>query len=215
MYTSTLAVNSDTHGKTVDESYRFTGKHLSEYDRTKAVAHEIAEEFIANGLPLVIVQPGLIYGPGDTSSVRSSLIDFLHGKLPMLPLETALCWAHVDDIVDGHILAMEKGETGESYMICGEPYKLYDAYLLASKVSGKKAPMAGSPKMMKVMSVLASPFDAVLPEAYTSEGIRVIAGTTYLGDNSKAKRELGYNPRPVSEGWVETVRHEMSLMGMN
>jgi nucleoside-diphosphate-sugar epimerase len=55
VYTSTLAVNSDTHGQIVDESYRFAGKHLSEYDRTKAVAHEIAEEFITKGLPLVIV----------------------------------------------------------------------------------------------------------------------------------------------------------------
>ncbi len=51
-----------------DESYHFTGTHLSEYDRTKAAAHEIANGFIAKGLPLVIVMPGLIYGPGDTST---------------------------------------------------------------------------------------------------------------------------------------------------
>jgi nucleoside-diphosphate-sugar epimerase len=65
VYTGTLAVNSDTCGQLKDETYRYTGKHLSEYDRTKAVAHDIANEFIHNGLPLVIVQPGLIYGPGD------------------------------------------------------------------------------------------------------------------------------------------------------
>lgn len=214
VYTSTLAVNSDTQGVIEDENYRFTGQHLSEYDRTKAEAHKLADEFIARGLPLVIVQPGLIYGPGDTSSVRTGLINFLRGQLPILPLETAFCWAHVDDIIAGHILAMEKGKAGESYIIAGEPYKLYDAYQIASKVSGRKAPMAGSPNMMKVMSALVRPFDAVLPESYTSEGLRVIAGTTYLGDNSKAKRELGYNPRPVSEGWAETVRHEMKLLGM-
>ena len=214
VYTSTLAINSDTKGVMKDETYHFTGQHLSEYDRTKAAAHDIAKEFISNGLPLVIVQPGLIYGPGDTSSVRTSLINFLRGQLPMLPLETTLCWAHVDDIVEGHILAMEKGKTGESYIIAGEPYKLYDAYQLASKVSGKKAPMAGSPKMMKMMSVLVKPFDAIMPESYTSEGLRIIAGVTYLGDNSKAKRELGYDPRPMSEGWAETIRHEMKLLGM-
>src|SRR5574341_388676 len=60
VYTSTLAVNSDTHGRLADESYHFSGKHLSEYDRTKAAAHEIAKDFIAKGLPLVIVMPGLI-----------------------------------------------------------------------------------------------------------------------------------------------------------
>ena len=132
----------------------------------------------------------------------------------MMPLETTMCWAHVDDIIDGHILAMEKGKAGESYMICGELYKLYDGFLLASKVSGKKPPMAGSPKLMKTMSVLVKPFDAIMPESYTSEGLRIIAGVTYIGDNSKAKRELGYNPRLVSEGWAETVRHEMKLLKM-
>ena len=69
VYTSTLAVFSDTHGRMVDETYRYDGPHLSEYDRTKWVAHyEVAEPMIKAGLPLVIVQPGVIYGPGDTSS---------------------------------------------------------------------------------------------------------------------------------------------------
>ena len=213
VYTSTLAVNSDTKGKLVDETYHFTGEHLSEYDRTKAAAHDIAKEFIAKGLPLVIVQPGLIYGPGDTSSLRTSLLSLLKGQLPMLPKQTAMCWAHVDDIVHGHILAMEKGKVGESYIICGEKYELYEAFKLAAQTAGVRTPMAAAPGIMKVMSVLVKPFDALMPESYTSEGLRVIAGITYIGDNSKAKRELGYDPRPVSEGWVETVRHEMKLQG--
>jgi hypothetical protein len=74
--------------------------------------------------------------------------------------------------------------------------------------------MAASPKMMQVMATLVKPFDAILPDSYTSEGLRVIAGTTYLGDNSKAKRELEYDPCSVSEGWTETIRHEMDLLGM-
>lgn len=65
------------------------------------------------------------------------------------------------------------------------------------------------------LSVLVRPLDNFLPEAYTSEGLRVIAGPTYWGDNSKAKRELGYNPRPFPEGWGETLRHEMKLLSMN
>jgi len=215
VYTSTLAINSDTKGKVADENYHFTGKHLSEYDRTKAVAHEIAKEFIAKGLPLVIVQPGLIYGPGDTSNVRVTLISFLQGKFPMAPTQTTLCWAHVDDVVQGHILAMDKGKVGESYIIAGEPCAFLDAFKLASQVSGKKAPNAAPYQVLKLFSILVKPFDSLMPESYTSEGLRIVAGATYLGDNSKAKRELGYNPRPVSEGWVETVRHEMKLLGMS
>jgi nucleoside-diphosphate-sugar epimerase len=214
VYTSTCAINSDTHGKVVDESYRFHGKHISEYDRTKAAAHEVAKEFIAKGLPLVIVMPGLIYGPGDTSSLRASIIEHLNGQLPMIPAEAGNCPAHVDDVVQGHILAMDKGRIGESYIIAGDRYLLSDAFKLASQISGKRPPMVAPAQMMKVMSVLARPFDRILPPAYTSEGLRVIAGVTYMGDNSKARRELGYDPRPFREGWEETVRHEMKLLGM-
>jgi len=215
VYTSSLVVNSDTGGKMVDESYHFTGQHLSEYDRTKAVAHEAAKEFSTKGLPLVIVMPGVIYGPGDTSMLHTNIQDFLNQKLPMLPSQTALCWGYVDDIVQGHILAMEKGKVGESYIIAGEPYKVVDAFKLASQITGKRAPGVASYKMMKAMSVLVKPFDNFLPSTYTSEGLREVAGSTYLGDNSKAKRELGYNPRPFREGWEQTLRHEMKLLGMS
>src|SRR6266545_2484144 len=88
VYTSTLAVNSDTHGKLVDETYRYDGPHLSEYDRTKWAAHQVAEQFIASGLPLVVVMPGLTYGPDDASSVHTTLIQYLQRKLPMIPKQS-------------------------------------------------------------------------------------------------------------------------------
>jgi nucleoside-diphosphate-sugar epimerase len=214
VYTSTVAVNSDTHGQLVDESYCFTGEHLSEYDRTKAAAHDIAKEFIANGLPLAIVMPGLVYGPGDTSSVRGSLVSFLQGRLPMLPSQTVLCWAHVEDTAHGHVLAMEKGKPGETYIIAGEVCTLADAYKLASQVSGSRPPLTVPHQMMKAMSLLVTPFDSLLPDSYTSEGLRIISGTTYIGDNAKARRELGFNPRPLRQGWTETIEHEMELLGL-
>lgn len=214
VYTSTLAVHSDTHGRLADENYHFSGKHISEYDRTKALAHDIAKDFIAKGLPLVIVMPGLIYGPGDTSEVRINIINFLKGQLPMLPNQTAYCWAHVDDIAQGHILAMQKGKPGESYIIAGEPYPVAKAFALASDLTGKRAPMIVPHQMLGLMSILVNPLDALMPPTYTSEGLRVIAGVTYLGDNRKARDELGYNPRPLREGWAETLRHEMKLLGL-
>src|SRR6185503_3442470 len=161
VYTSTLAINSDTHGELKDEKYRFTGKHLSEYDRTKAAAHEIAREFIAEGLPLVIVMPGGIYGPGDTSVLRRTLIDFLQGKLPMLPTNAGICWAHVDDTAYGHILAMQKGVPGETYIIAGEPCTYQDAFQLASHITGKGAPAIVPYQILKGMSVLVKPFDSI------------------------------------------------------
>jgi nucleoside-diphosphate-sugar epimerase len=212
VYTSTLAINSDTNGTLADENYRFVGKHISEYDRTKAAAHDLANEFIQQGLPLVIVQPGLIYGPGDTSTVRKNLIDLLNGKLPMLPTQTGYCWAHIDDVVEGHILAMQRGKVGESYIICGEPCTAIDAFALAAKTANVHAPMTVPHQILKILSVLVAPVSKLMPPTYTPEGLRIVGGTTHYGDNSKAKRELGYNPRSIKEGWVETVKQEMKAL---
>lgn len=62
------------------------------------------------------------------------------------------------------------------------------------------------------MSMLVKPFDKFMPPAYTSEGLRILAGLTYIGDNSKVKRELGLDPRPLRDGLKETLNHEMKLL---
>ena len=218
VYTSTLAVFSDTHGRMVDETYRYDGSHLSEYDRTKWVAHyEIADPMIAQGLPLVIVQPGLIYGPGDTSSVRTTLISYLKRKLPMVPRGTTYCWGHVEDTARGHIQAMERGRAGEAYIIAGESCELVDALRLAERITGVPGPRIKiAPGMMKATAGLMSVVERIVPvpDDYTAEYLRENAGTTYLGDSSKAKRELGFEVRPLEVGLAETLHHEMRLLNM-
>jgi nucleoside-diphosphate-sugar epimerase len=217
VYTSTLAVNSDTHGKLVDETYRYDGPHLSEYDRTKWAAHQVAEQLIAGGLPLVIVMPGLVYGPDDTSSVRTALIQYLQRQLPMIPRQTAFSWAHVDDIARGHILAMEQGRAGESYIIAGPTSTFEDALALAEQLTGVPAPrLRAAPGLLKAMAGLMGIVEKVVPvpEAYSGEYLRINAGPTYIGDNTKARRELGYSPRPLKQGLAETLYHEMRLLGM-
>ena len=170
VYTSTLAVFSDTHGRVVDETYRYDGPHLSEYDRTKWVAHyEVADPMIEQGLPLVIVQPGLIYGPGDTSSVRTTFISYLERKLPMVPLGTAFCWGHVEDTARGHIQAMERGRAGEAYIIAGERCDLLGALRLAEHITGVSGPRIKiAPGLMKataglIASSASFPFPTTTP----------------------------------------------------
>jgi nucleoside-diphosphate-sugar epimerase len=216
VYTSTLAVNSDTHGVEADERYHFTGKHISVYDQTKAEAHDIAVKMIEEGLSLVVVQPGLVYGPGDTSSVRTSLIQYLKKQLPVMPKQTAFSWAHVDDIAHAHWLAMEKGRAGENYNICGPTHTFINALEVAKEITGVGLPMAVPAGMIHAMSTMMYVFDKFIPvpESYTGEGLRIIAGVTYIGTNAKAKRELGYDPRPLKEGLTETLKHEMELLGI-
>ena len=215
VYTSTLAIFSDTHGQLPDENYKFTGRRLSVYDRTKAEAHAVAAAFIALGLPLVIVQPGLIYGPGDTSSLRTTIRLYLQRRQPFMPLGTAFCWAHVDDIAAAHRLAMEKGRPGETYIIAGPPHKLTEFFELAEQITGVPAPSLRLPAgMMKATAALMGVVEKVLPlpAAFSAEYLRVNAGTTYWGDNAKARRELGYEPRSLREGMEETLRVEMELL---
>lgn len=154
VYTSTVGVFSDTEGKLVDENYRFDGKHLSEYDRTKWLAHyEIALPMMAAGLPLIVVQPALTYGPGDHSRVRDTFVQFLQGKLPLVPRRAAHCWGHVDDVARGHLLALEKGVSGQCYIIAGPPHSLVEALEMAERITGIKAPRRRlSPTTLKVMA---------------------------------------------------------------
>ena len=211
IYTSTLAVFSDTRGRIVDETYHYDGPHLSEYDRTKWLAHyEVAEPMIKEGLPLVIVQPGVAYGPGDTSSLGRTFRQYLRGRLPSLPKNTAFCWAHVDDIAQAHILAMERGKPGESYIIAGPPLSVEEVFAIAESITGVRAPRIRlQPGILKLMSKVMAVIGALVPvpESYTAEGLRVVAGVTYLGNNEKAKHELGYTPRPLKELMKEERTH--------
>jgi nucleoside-diphosphate-sugar epimerase len=217
VYTSTLAVFSDTHGRLADESYRFSGEHLSVYDRTKSIAHyHVAEPMIREGLPLVIVQPGKVYGPGDTSSLRETFVRFYRHQLPMLPSGTEFSWAHVDDVARAHVLAMEKGTPGQTYIIAGPRHSIIEAMEIVSRISGIPAPRIHvSPRVMKAIAGTMGLLEKVIPVPgeYTQEYLRILAGVTYIGDNAKARRELGYDPRPLSEGLTETLRTETNLPG--
>ena len=204
VYTSTLAVFSDTRGKIVDETYRHEGSWLTEYDRTKWVAHfQVAEPMIREGLPLVIVMPGVTYGPGDTSEIRPTFLRYLEGRLRAIPRGTAYCWGHVDDTARGHLLAMERGVPGESYIIAGPPHTVVEAFNIAERITRIPAPRIHmSPAVLKALALLTR-----------SERLRDLAGVTYLGNNAKARRALGFEPRSLEVGLRETLAHEMRQLG--
>ena len=205
VYTSTLAVFGDTKGEVVDETYRHGGPWLSEYDRTKWIGHyEVAEPMMKHGLPLVIVLPGVTYGPGDSSPMGETLRQYLRGALAGVPKGAAYCWGHVEDTARGHLLAMEKGRPGESYIIGGDPRSLVEVIEMAERITGIRAPRLRPPPW----------FLRFLAAVSRSETLRVGAGATYLGSNEKAKRELGLRHRSLEEGLRETLLREMALLGL-
>ena len=213
-----LTVFSDTYGRIVDETYRHNCPWLSDYDRTKCMDHyQVAEPMIKEGLPLVIVQPGVVYGPGDTGMTHDVLVQYLRRQLPVAPRGTAVCWGHVDDTARGHILAMENGEPGESYIIAGPVHTFIEMLELAERITGVPAPhFHPTPRVMKFLAAVMGVVGAVvpLPTTYTAEYLRVTAGTTYIGTSAKAERELGFTVRPLEEGLRETLLYELQRLGM-
>ena len=217
VYTSTVGVFSDTKGEIPDERYRYNGPWLSEYERTKWRAHyEVAQPMIAAGLPLRITMPGVIYGPGDSSGLRTALVDLLRKRLPMTPRRTAFCWAHVEDTARAHILAMEQGRAGETYIVTGPRHTFEEAFDLAATLAHVRKPllhpgpmtMRGAARLMEFVGRFTTP-----PPAFTPEALRTVAGTTYFGSSAKAEAELAFTARPLREGLEQTIEHELRLLG--
>ena len=119
----------------------------------------------------------------------------------------------IDDIARAHILAMEKGSAGERYIIAGPPHTLIEALAIAERITGIKAPrMHPGPNVMRSFATLLDWLGTImpLPAAFSGEAMRTSAAVTYIGDNAKAKRELGFDPRPLGAGLSETLRFEMA-----
>ena len=101
----------------------------------------MALDRIAKGAPIVIVQPGGVYGPGDHSELGNIIDQANTGKLRMMMFpETGFNLVHVDDVADGVVLAHDKGELGESYVLGGEIAKMRQLVEKVSEIAGRKAP---------------------------------------------------------------------------
>ena len=200
VYTSTLAVNSDTSGAIVDETYRFTGSHLSIYDETKAAAHDLVRAAAADGLPAVTVMPGLVYGRGDTSQAGALIDDVASGRRPLVPSGGRLCWAHVDDIADGHVLALERGRAGEDYMLAGPPASLAEGLTMVAEACGTQPPRVIRDAVVGAVGRAAQAIGTLIPRVKPFAESTRVGLASYLGDSTKARSELGWTRRDLSEG---------------
>ena len=210
VYTSTVNVFGNTEGELVDESYRRdeSDGFLSVYDETKYRAHLVAEDRIAKGYPIVMVQPGGVYGPDDHSELGNMIDQAARGKLPakMFP-EMGLMLVHVEDVAEGHLLAHDKGKIGESYVLSGEQMRMGDIVDRAATIAGRKPPRMTMPTIVLKAS---APLGPVIGPAMgfppnLGELIRVSDGVTYWARDDKARRELGFQPRGLDEGLKDTI----------
>ena len=210
VYVSTVGVFGNTRGEVVDESYEHPGKTFtSYYEETKLEAHRIAKRLTAEeGLPCTIVQPGGVYGPGDTSQVADLLEQFLAGKLPLMPFpELGICLSHVEDIAAGILLALDRGRTGEAYVLSGPCTTMREAIETVARLSGRKPPRGALPTpLIKAMTPIGPLVGRLMGQPPNlRELISSADGVTFWASYEKAARELGYAPRGLEQGLRQTL----------
>jgi nucleoside-diphosphate-sugar epimerase len=209
VYVSTVAVFGNTDGQVVDENYYRNGDDfLSCYDETKFRSHQVALDRISKGAPIVIVQPGGVYGPGDHSELGNIIDQTRSGKLKMLMFpETGFNLVHVDDVADGILRAHDQGAVGQSYVLGGELARMRDLIEKVSELSGRKPPKRELPVAAMKMAIPIGPLvgKAMGFPPNLRELIRTSDGVTFWATDDKARRELGYAPRDMDTGLRQTL----------
>jgi nucleoside-diphosphate-sugar epimerase len=210
VYVSTVGAFGNTHHQIVDESYEHPGEEFtSYYEQTKVEAHRIARRLIdEDGLPCRIVQPGGVYGPGDTSQIGDLLEQFLSGKMPLIPFpDLGICLAHVEDTAAGILLALDEGKPGETYVLAGPPTTMGEAIGVVGRISGRKAPSRAVPvPLMKALTPIGPLVGKMIGQPPNlRELISSADNVTFWASNEKAVRELGFAPRGIEEGFRQTL----------
>ncbi|HEY3915752.1 MAG TPA: hopanoid-associated sugar epimerase [Verrucomicrobiae bacterium] len=216
VYTSTVGCIGLPHeidGKLTptDEATPVSGAQMSNhYKRSKWQAEEVAREFAAKGLPVVIVNPSAPVGPFDVKPTPTGkiLVDFLNRKMPGY-LDTGLNWVHVRDVAVGEILAAEKGRVGERYILGNAEanWTMQETFQILEEITGVPAPKFRVPYAVALM---AAHFDEGIssitgkPPKAPLAGVRMAKYKMFFNP-AKAIRELGMPQTPVRQAFADAV----------
>src|SRR6056297_202021 len=206
VYTSSVATLGLRNDATPADEFDPSGLDdmCGAYKRSKFLAErEVASLVERHELPVVIVNPSTPVGPRDLRPTPTGrmVLDAITGRMPAY-VDTGLNIVHVDDVADGHLLAMQHGKIGQRYILGGENLYLHDILIRLAEMSGQPAPRVRLPHGL------------VLPMAWISEcwarltrnddprltvtGIKLARKLMFFS-SARARRELGYAPRPADE----------------
>ena len=205
IYTSSAVVLGESKGTVGHENVDHRGYVLSHYERSKALAEEVAFAE-AGDVEVVAVNPSSVQGPGRATGTGKLMLDVLNGSLRAM-VDTNLSVVDIDDCTEGHVLAWRRGRAGNRYVLSGFTMTTKEAIVLLGHVSGRQLTMRYVP--VGVASVVGGLAGSLLRAARRStpvcrEMVRVLAhGHSY--DGSYATRELGLRYRPPEETLGRTV----------
>ena len=178
------------------------------YKRSKFQAEQVALEFARSGFPVVIVNPTAPVGDHDFKPTPTGriILDFLSGRMPAF-VDTGLNIVDVEDTAEGHVLAAERGRVGERYILGCDNLTLQQILERLAAISGRKAPRVRIPYAVAYLAGIASTAWANLtgqePRA-PLDAVKMARKKMFVSAE-KAKRELGWNPKPVDGAFERAV----------
>lgn len=210
VYTSSVAALKPLGDSPADETSRHSEESaIGAYKRSKVVAERLVEQMIAErGLPATIVCPSTPIGPRDVKPTPTGriIVEAANGRMPAF-VDTGLNLVHVDDVAAGHLLALERGKTGEAYILGGEDVSLKTMLEGIARLTGRKAPSLRLPRAPLYPLAFAAEGFARLTgrEPFlTADALRMSKYRMFFS-SAKAKHDLGYRTRPWAQALADAL----------
>jgi dihydroflavonol-4-reductase len=210
VYTSTVgALGLDPSGAAADERVPVAlGDMIGHYKRSKFLAERVADEWVDRGLPVVIVSPSTPVGELDIKPTATGqmIVDFLNGRMTAY-VETGLNLIDVRDVADGHILAAERGRSGEKYILGHANLSLKRILEILSRVTGRPAPRVRLPHWVPLTLSAVDTALARLARRRPRLPLDAVKLSRYkmYFDAGKAVRELGLPQSSVEDALARAV----------
>lgn len=212
VFTSTGGTYGISNGKPIDEGMIRSVDFFTEFESSKFLAEERVQHYVRKGLDAVIVHPIRVYGPGvwtESNAISQLVRLYVTGEWHIVPGngKAVGCFSYIDDVVNGHILAMEKGVAGEKYILGGENQNLNTFFSILRKLSQKSYLMFRVPiPFMMVFGMheeLMANWFGKTP-MITRKWIRKYNLDASFS-SEKSIRQLGYTITPFETGLARTL----------
>jgi dihydroflavonol-4-reductase len=206
---SVHALKEPPEGITIDERYPFDpDNNRGQYDKSKAMASVKVLQSVTKDFKALVVCPSGVIGPYDSliSFMGKTIIDFINGKIKFL-IDGAYDFVDVRDVADGTVLAADKGEAGEKYILSGQRITVIEIMEILSGLSKFKIPKFKIPKWIaNGASILATVYYELfkIKPVFTKYSFNTLQRNSMFS-HIKASKELGYNPRLIKESILDSV----------
>jgi len=206
-FSSIHAFQIGSPGQVLDESTSLVEASKTIYEFTKAEGEREVVKAAKEGLNAVILNPTAVIGPFDYrgSLLGQAILKIYQNKLPFL-VSGGYNWVDVRDVVSASLHSIESGRRGENYILSGEYCSLHELSEMISKISGCKIPLIVPVSLARLACPFFKVFSSVTKKSplYTYQSLEILVNSPVNISNAKAKKELGYKPRPLEQTLEDT-----------